>query len=335
MVRYVGRRLAWTVVVLLGIVTTTFLLSRVIPADPARLAAGIDAGPDQVAEVKRVMGLDQPVFVQFARYVAGLAHLDFGLSIQSRRPVTDDLATVLPATLELVLLSFFVYAVLGIALGILWSMRPRTLEALVIHLVSIGGVAVPVFWVALMFQLVFGTALGWLPVAGRLDSELQPPPDVTGLFTVDALLAGNLALFGSALRHLALPVAALVLHHLAVATRLTRASILEELDKPYVRSARARGLTRTKILFKHVLRNALNPVLSMLGVQFGRLLGGTLLVEIVFSWPGLGLYAFNSFRTFDYNPIIGIAIVTTIGFMLVNLLVDLLYPVLDPRIRTA
>jgi ABC-type dipeptide/oligopeptide/nickel transport system permease component len=329
----VAARLGWLLLVVWVAVTVTFVLSRIVPADPARLAAGLQAGPEQVAEVRHVLGLDRPLPEQYARYIVGLAELDFGRSIQSRQPVAEDLKLYLPATLELVLASFAVYVVVGIAAGVVWAVWPRGVHAVAIRLLSIVGVAVPVFWVGLLLQLAFAARLNWLPVAGNLEYQSYGVPLRTGIGTVDALLAGNLAAFGNALEHLALPVATLVLGQLALAARLTRASLAHQLEQPYVRTARARGVAEWRVVLVDALRNALNPVVTMLGLQFGWLLGGTILVEVTFSWPGLGMYAFNSFRTFDYDPIMAITLITTIAFVLANELVGLIYPLLDPRMR--
>lgn len=333
MFRYFLLRLVWIIFVVLGVVTLTFFISRVIPADPARLAAGLTAGQEQVEEVRRNLGLDQPVYVQYGRYMAGLLQFDLGRSIQTRQPVWNDIKLFFPATLELVLVSFAIYVVLGLSIGVVWALYPDTLAATMAKGVSVMGSAIPVFWIGLVFQLIFGTRLGWLPIAGRLDLTAIPPPFVTGMYTIDSLVAGDFKLFWDAVLHLILPVASLVLSLLALAARLTQAAVRDEMQQGYVRTARSKGLSEWVTLWRHVIKNALNPVLTMLGLQFGWLLGGTVLVEAVFSWPGIGLYAFESFKTFDYAPIQALAIVITFTFVFVNLLVDLIYPILDPRLR--
>lgn len=335
MFRYILLRLAWIIFVVLGVVTLTFFISRIIPADPARLAAGLNAGQEQVEEVRRALGLDQPVYIQYQRYMAGLLRFDLGKSIQTRQPIWDDLKLVFPATLELVVYSFSIYVILGMGIGVVWAVWPDSIAASLARTVSVIGAAVPIFWIGLVFQLVFGTQLGWLPIAGRLDLTALPPPFVTGFFTIDTLLAGDMGLFWDAVLHLILPVASLVLSLLALAARLTQAAVREELQQGYVRTARSKGLSEWAILWRHVIKNALNPVLTMLGLQFGWLLGGTILVEAVFSWPGIGLYAFESFKTFDYAPIQALTLLITFVFVFVNLLVDLTYPLLDPRLRQA
>lgn len=331
--RELAIRAFWLLVVIWAAVTLTFFLSRVVPADPARLAAGLQAGPEQVAEVRRLLGLDQPLIVQYLDYLGGLLQLDFGRSIQTRGPVIDDLLVFLPATLELVVLAAIGFTVVGIALGVIWAVWPRGIHSVLIRLIAVTAVAVPVFWIGLVLQIVFASRLGWFPIAGNLNYEAFGVPLVTGVSTLDALLAGDLEAFRAAVRHLTLPVASLVIGQLALATRLTRASLSEQLRQPYVRSARARGVKEGRIVIVDALRNALNPVITMLALQFGWVLGGSVLIEVVYSYPGLGLYAFNAFRTFDYNPIMAMTIVVTIAFVVVNEATNSLYPVLDPRLR--
>lgn len=326
-------RVGWLLVVVWAAVSLTFVLSRVVPADPARLAAGLQAGPEQVAEVRQLLGLDRPLPTQYLDYIGGVLTLDFGDSIQTRQPVFDDIVRYLPPTLELVVIAFVVYAVLGIGLGVLWAMRPRSRWSRLIGPLTVLGVALPVFWTGLVLQVVFGAELGWFPISEAMSYDDYEVERYTGATTLDAVLSGNPQALGNAISHLVLPVTALVLSQLAVATRLMRSSMRAELRRPYVRVARARGASERRIVAVDALRNALNPVVTMLGLQFGWLLAGTILIEVVFSWPGLGLYAYNSFRTFDYNPILAITIVTTITFVVVNELVGLLYPVLDPRLK--
>jgi peptide/nickel transport system permease protein len=313
--------------------TLTFILSRVIPADPARLAAGMEAGPAQVQEVRRLLGLDRSIPVQYLTYLKNVTHLDLGKSIQTRQPVMSDILRFLPATLELVFCAFFLYAILGIFLGVLWARFPKTIFSKMLTTISIFGVAMPVFWIGLILQLFFAAKLRWFPLAGNLQYQDYGVARRTGMGTLDSLLAGNMTAFKAALIALVLPVTTLVISHIAVATRLTKSTMEIELRQLYVITARARGVAEWKITIFDALRNSLNPVVTMLGLQFGWLLGGTILVEVVFSWPGLGFYAFNAFRTFDYNPILAITLVVTVTFVIVNELVALLYPLLDPRLR--
>jgi ABC-type dipeptide/oligopeptide/nickel transport system permease component len=332
MLSYVLRRLAWTVLILLLITVITFVLSRVVPANPVAMAAGLGASTEQVAEVRRVMGLDEPLPVQYVRYMQGLARLDFGASIRTQRAVGQDLRVFLPATFELVGVSFTLYMLIAIPLGILAALRTGGFIDLIIRGSAMLSSAVPVFWLAMILQLVFFARLGWLPSGARIDVRAPPPQLVTGFFSVDSLLAGDVNQFASVLKHLILPVSAIVLSLLAVGVRLTRATMLQELQQQYVRTARGKGLRQARIVFGHVLRNALNPVISMLGIQLGYLLAWIILVETIFQWPGIGLYAYDSFQGLDYSPIMALTLVFSFFFVVVNLVTDVLYPILDPRI---
>jgi peptide/nickel transport system permease protein len=332
---YLLKRLGWMVVVLFAITIITFTLARVIPANPAASAAGLGASPEQIAAIAARMGLDQPLVDQYFRYLGGVLQLDFGTSIATGSEVRTDLGNYLPATLELVAVSFVVYVVLAIALGALAAVTRHRVVDGTIRVVSIISSAAPVFWVALMLQLVFFAKLDWLPSGGRLDIREAPPETITGFYTIDTLLRGDFPLFLSAVTHLVLPVTAVVLSLLGVGVRLLRSSIGAELNEAYVRTAEAKGMPPARILFRHVLKNALNPFVSMSGVQLGYLFAWIILVETIMQWPGLGLYAFNSFQSVDYNPIMAITLVVTVLFLLINLVVDLIYPLLDPRIRLA
>lgn len=332
---YLLRRLGWMVVVLFAITVITFTLARVIPANPAASAAGLGATPEQIEAIAHRMGLDRPLLDQYLTYLTGLLQLDFGTSIATGSSVRTDLGHYLPATLELVTVSFVVYVLLAVALGT-WAAvtRFRFVDG-AIRVLSIVSSAAPVFWVALMLQLVFFAELGWLPGGGRLDIRETPPDAITGFFTIDSLLSGDFALFGSAVAHLVLPVTAVVLSMLGVGVRLLRSSIGAELDEGYVRTAESKGIRPSRILLRHVLKNALNPFVSMSGVQLGYLFAWIILVETIMQWPGIGLYAFSSFQSVDYSPIMAITLVVSVLFLLINLLVDLIYPLLDPRIRLA
>lgn len=331
--RAIFTRIGWTLVVVWAAVSLTFLLSRVVPADPARLAAGIEAGPEQVEEVRRQLGLDLPLWQQYFSYWAGILRLDFGDSIQSRQPVLDDVVYYLPATLELVFLALAVFAILGVTLGVIWATLPQGVRSWCLNALSVIGAGVPVFWMALVFQLSLASGLGLLPISGSLNYASYGMQRITGFTILDSVIQVNTYALTDAIAHLFLPVTVLVLASLGVAMRLTRTAVADQLTLPYVRAARIRGNTAGHVLRVDVLRNALPPVITMLGLQFGWLLGGTIIVEVVFSWPGLGFYAFNAFRSFDYNAILAITLVITLAFVLVNELTDYINSRLDPRVR--
>lgn len=322
------------VLILFCISVITFVLSRVVPADPAAFVAGMGATQSQVESIRKEMGLDKPLVVQYKDYMTGILHLDFGKSIRTRRSVSSDLKVFVPATLELNIISFAVYLVVAISLGLLAAVRRGGIVDLVVRFFATAGSGAPVFWLAMMLQLLFFAKLGWLPVGGRIGTRQMPPPHLTGFFTVDSLAAGDFSLFLSVLKHLILPVVTIVLSLLAVGTRLTRESVVQELSKPYVQTARSKGLTERRIIFRHVFRNAMNPVLTMASLQFGYLLAWTILVEAIFIWPGIGLYAYDSFAALDYAPIMALTLVITFAFVLINLVADLIYPLLDPRLRS-
>jgi peptide/nickel transport system permease protein len=326
------RRTLWALLVVWAVSLITFTLSRVVPADPAAFVAGLGATKSQIASVRKEMGLDRPLPSQYTSYVRGLVKLDLGKSIRTRRSVAADLRHFLPATLELILIAFSVYIALSLALGVLAALHPSGAVDLLIRIGVISGSAIPVFWLAIVLQLLFYTRLGWLPIGGRIGVHESPPPFVTGFFTIDSLIDGDLHLFGSVLKHLILPVTTVVLSLLAVGTRLTRATFLEELNKPYVRVAASKGLSERRVLFGHVLKNALNPIITVTSIQLAYLLAWTILIEAIFTWPGIGLYAYDSFQALDYNPIMALALLVSVAFVIINLITDLIYPLIDPRI---
>ncbi|MDQ1078131.1 ABC transporter permease [Pseudoroseomonas cervicalis] len=333
MIRYILRRLLLLVPVLVGLSMLVFAIARLLPGDPVRLAAGPNASAADVAEVAREFGLDQPLPLQYWHYVTGLLQGDWGVSIFSRRPVIEDLAAYLPATLELVLAAMLLAVLIGIPAGLMAAVYRDRWPDFLSRAVSLGAISMPRFFLGLLFQLGFAMWLGWLPLSGRFPLTEDPPATLTGLLTVDALLTGQWHAFGIALQHLALPAIAMSLSPLATITRMMRASTIEVLQQDYVTTERALGLSARLILFKYVLKNAVSATLTVIGLYFGWLLGGTVLVETVFDWPGLGLYATQAVLTQDFMPIIGVTLCIGTLFVLVNLLVDLLYGLLNPRVR--
>jgi ABC-type dipeptide/oligopeptide/nickel transport system permease component len=335
MAAYLVRRLGFVLLVLLGVTILTFFLARVVPSDPARLLAGPRASREAVEDIRRARGLDRPLWEQYTRYMGALAEGDLGTSLVTRRPVTRDLATFVPATLELVLYSLVVGSLLGLVVGVSSAIRPGSAVDVGGRFVAIGGLSLPNFWVALLLQFAFFSLLGILPFGGRLDTGVLPPATVTGLYTIDSLLTGRIDLFVEAISHLVLPVIALSLAEMGLVARVVRASMLEVLGQDYIRSARAKGLARWRIYGRHALRNAMLPVVTIIGLEFGLLLSGTVLVESIFAWPGLGRYMAEAISSSDYNAIMGVTIVVTLGYVLINLIVDLAYAYLDPRVRLA
>jgi len=318
---------------LFGLLCLTFAISHIVPGDPARLAAGPDANETMVRTLRTKYGLDQPLPVQFGRYLRGVLSGDLGESLRSHHAVLDDLVRYFPNTFELVTLSLGLAVLLGIPLGMLSAVRKDTWVDHLARVVAVSGVALPAFWLGLMLQLLIALHLGVLPLGGRLPLTAAPPAPVTHLLFVDALLCGEWGTFVTALRHALLPVVTLCFPALASIMRVNRAEMIETLTQDYIQSARAQGFSGFRIVTRYALRNAMIPTLTMIGLRYGWMLGGTVLVETVFDWPGIGLYAVNAAVSSDFQPIMGVTLLIGLNFMLANLLVDLAYGWLDPRIR--
>lgn len=331
--RYVLKRIAVLPVILLGVVTVLFVLTRLVPGDPARLAAGPKAGPEQVEQVRKEFGLDKPLVTQYFMYLGRLLHGDLGRSMRTWRPVADDIRAYFPASMELALVGVMVTVLLGVPIGVISAVKQGSASDHISRVIALIGASFPIFWLGLALQLIFYRTLGWLPATGRLASYLTPPAHITGLYTVDALLTGNFEVFGNALAHLLLPALTLSLGSMAIVSRITRSNMLEVLDQDYIRTARSKGVSEKDVNFVHALRNAMIPILTVIGLQAGALLGGTFLIEVIFDWPGMGLYTVGAITTMDYQAIMGVSLLVTVIYVLTNLIVDQIYAVLDPRIR--
>src|SRR5215510_5535504 len=331
----IARRLAFMVFVLWGVTLVTFFLSRVVPGDPARLMAGPEASQAAFAHIARIYGLNDPLIVQYGRYMRDLIHGNLGFSFVTRRNVRTDIATFLPATIELAGYALLTGFVLALVAGTAAAYRRGTGTDTAGRLTAIAGLSLPVFWAALLVQLLFHTELGWLPLGGRLDPGMAPPPHITGLLTVDSLLTGHFDIFVNAAEHLVLPVVVLAAGVYGLMVRIMRTSVLDSLGEEYVRTAEAKGLSRWRVLRRHVLRNAMLPAVTVLGLEFGLLAAGVFVVESVFQWPGLGNYAFQAIQANDYNATMGATLVIAVLYVVINLIVDIVYLYLDPRIRYA
>lgn len=331
--RLLLRRLLLMLLMLLGLMAIVFAISNVAPGDPARLAAGPDATNEMVEAIRLERGLDQPLVVRFGIYLGNLVTGDLGQSLLTRRPVLDDVLRYFPATLELVLVSISFAVLLGIPLGMASAVFHNGATDQLIRLVAIAAVALPMFWLGLMLQWYLALELDLFPLGGRLGIMTPRPEPVTGLMTVDALIAGRPDVAGEALWHLVLPGLALGFPALASIVRVNRAEMLEVLNKDYILNARAQGIGSLRIVASYALKNAILPTLAMIGLRFGWMLGGTVLVEAVFDFPGLGLYATKAAVSSDFDPIVAVTLVLGASFMLVNLLIDLSYAALDPRVR--
>src|SRR5881397_168493 len=317
------RRLAWFVPTLLGLLAITFVISRVVPADPVALVAGETATPAQVEALRRQLGFDRPLPVQFVTYVARLARGDMGTSLYTMRPIADDLTTRLPATLELTLVAMVVSVVVGIPLGVVAALWRNSVLDHAVRVVTVSGLAIASFWLGIMLQLLFAMRLGWTPLNGRLAGF--PPRGVTGLFLIDALITWDWTAFGAAL---ALPA-------LATLVRFTRAGVLDVMQSNFVLYERAMGMPRSVIVWKYILRSALTSTVTQIGLLFGILLAGAVVTETVFDWPGIGTYAVNAIIRSDYNAVMGFTVWAGAIFLIVNLLVDVAHVVIDPRERAS
>jgi len=327
------RRFALMLLVLIGVSLMTFFLSRIVPADPARLIAGPRASAEGVEKVRREYGLDRPIWEQYVMYVKDLIHLDLGPSFTTHRPVAQDIREFLPATAELAVSALVLAVIVGIPLGVISAVCQDGLVDRLGRLFALLGLSLPGFWLALLAQLVLYQKLGLLPFGGRLPDEAVRPTVVTGLLTLDSLLAAQWDTLWSALAHLILPAFVLGLGPLAVLARITRTSMLEVLRQQYVTTARAKGLRELIVVVRHALKNALLPVVTMVGLQIGYLLGGSVLIESVFAWPGIGRYSARAIVSVDYNAVMGVTLVIATVYMVTNVVVDLAYAWLDPRIR--
>ncbi|WP_058970458.1 ABC transporter permease [Type-D symbiont of Plautia stali] len=326
------RQRSWgLILVVAGVCVITFIISHLIPGDPARLLAGDRASDEIVQHIRQQLGLDLPLWQQFIRYVEQLLHGDLGISIRTGRPVLEDLKNFFPATLELAFFALLIALVVGVPLGVLSAVyKNRWLDHLV-RLLALTGISTPAFWLGLGVIVLFYGKLNLLPGGGRLDDWLDPPARVTGFYLIDSLLSGDLEVFFNALTHLILPATTLAFVHLGIVARQIRSAMLEQLSEDYVRTALASGLSKFTIVVRYALPNALIPSVTVLGLALGDLLYGAVLTETVFAWPGMGAYVVSSIQALDFPAVMGFAIVVSFAYVLVNLFVDLLYLWIDPR----
>jgi peptide/nickel transport system permease protein len=329
---YLLHRMTTLTITLFGIMVVTFFISLVIPADPLAAIAGPQAPQETVERLRSLYGFDQPVYVQFARYVKRLAHGDLGTSFQTGRPVLDDIVRYFPATFELATVALIISILIGILLGILSAAYRNSVVDHFSRVLSLVGVSLPVFWLALVFLLVFYFKLGWFPEPGRLDIMLIEPHRVTGMLLIDSLIALDWVVFWDALKHMALPAMVLGLYGMAGIARIVRSSMLDVLSQEYIKTARIKGLSEFMVLTRHALRNALVPAVTVIGLTYGGLLEGSVLTETIFSWPGLGRYLATAFLTLDLNAVVGGTMLVALCYCLVNLIVDMLYALLNPKI---
>ena len=333
MVRFVLLRVLLAIPSLFGLLLMTFVLIRVVPADPASALAGDQATPAQIAEIKRQYGLDRPLYEQFIVYVQQVARLDFGESAYSHRSVALDISQRLPATLELTIAALMLAIVIGIPLGTVAAVNHNRWPDTALRILSVGGVAIAAFWFAIELQLLFAMDLDWLPLRGRLSSSMAAPPAITGFYLIDSLVAGRLDVFRDALWHLILPAVTLSLGGLATIARFTRAGVLETLQRDFVTYERAQGFPERALIWQYVLKNSVVAAITQIGLLFGALIAGAVVVETIFDWPGIGFYTVQAILTADYKVMLAVTLLIGVIYAVVNILVDLVHGLIDPRLR--
>jgi peptide/nickel transport system permease protein len=335
-IRFAAHRIGLGVVVVVGVVVLTFLIARVIPGDPAVTYAGPRASASQLARTRRQLGLDRPVLAQLGSYLEGIAEGNWGISYRTKRPVLSDIETALPASIELVTTGIVLALLAGVPLGLLSARYRGRAPDVVVRFVSVMGVSMPVFWLALILQIVFSQKLGWLPAAGEYNPNLyytSPLTTYVNMPVVDALVTGNVPVFESAISHLVLPALVVAAYPAGLIARMVRASVLDTLGESHVRMVRSLGFGDRAIFGRYALRPALNPVVQVTALVFAYSLANTFLVEAVFDWPGLGSYAAESLQSLDTPAVIGVTLVVAITYVVLNLVVDLVQAAIDPRIR--
>jgi len=334
-VKYLIRRLCWSIVVLFSVSVITFFIARVIPSDPAAAWVGAHSTPELIAKARHDLMFDQPLYVQYFHYMDGLLHGNLGISIKSHRPIIMDIKTYLPATLELVIASMILAMVIGIPLGVLSGSNKGKLIDHCSRIVAVAGVSIPTFWLGLLLQLLFFRHLRILPIAGRVSNLVAlttPVKQITGFYLIDSLLTSNWSAFGDVSLHLILPAFTLGIYALGLAIRMTRSTIIEVLNERYIMAASIAGVPKRTILYVLALKNAIVPTLNVLGLSFVYSITGAILVEVVFAWPGLGSYVTNAVLGLDFPVIVSVTLIVTVFYVLIIMVLDLLQAVIDPRI---
>jgi len=331
---YIIRRLLFVIPILIGVSLTIFIISNLLPGDPVVLMLGPRATREQVENLKQAWGMDKPLYLQYLLYIKSvILKGDFGLSLQTKRPVLWDLSDRFPASLELSTVAMILSLLIGIPLGIISAIKRNSLTDIFARSFSLIGVSMPIFWLGFMILLVFYLKLNLFSGGGRISLFISSPHKITGFFLLDSLLTGNWNAFKSSLNHIFLPAFTLSFTLLAIISRITRSSMLEVLGQDYIRTARSKGLSEKIVIRKHCLKNALLPIITVAGTLYGQLIGGLIVTEAVFSWPGDGRYLVDSILYLDYKPVMGFTIITSFAFVMINLVVDVLYAFIDPRVR--
>lgn len=333
---YLIKRIILQLIVILGVIIIVFVLTRVIPARPEFLWTGPHPTLEQLEKARKVLHLDEPIYVQLYFYFVDLLSGNWGISWRTKSPVLDNIMQALPATFELIIVAFLIAVIVGIPLGIFAAVNRGKLIDNIIRVLAILAASIPTFWLALITQLVFGIWLRWLPVAGRVTDPLVFQTNfrpITGFYLIDSLLQGNLLVFFDVINHLILPSVILSLYPMSLSARMVRALMLEVLNEQYIRSATVWGVPRRTLVYKYALKNALSPVIASLGLSFGYTIVGAFLVELIFVWPGIGLYLAMALLSFDYPAVIGVVIIVAIFYTTINTVVDVIHAYIDPRVR--
>jgi len=332
---YIVRRLIMAVGVLISVSIITFFIARVIPSDPAAAWVGSHPTNEQIAQARETLGLDNPLYIQYLRYMQGILHGNLGTSVKTHQPILTDLKTYFPATLELVSVSMLIAIIFGIPLGVYSGTKKGSLLDHATRLLAIAGVSIPTFWLGLIMQLIFFGYLGILPLNGRISTETalyHPITQITGFYLIDSAITGNWVAFKDALLHIILPAVTLATYPLGLTIRMTRSTMIEVLNEKYILAARAAGIAERTILFVLALKNAITPTITVLGLVFVYSLTGAILVEVIFSWPGLGTYVTNAVLSIDFPVIVSVTLIVTIFYVFVNLILDLTQAMIDPRV---
>ncbi|GIP23534.1 ABC transporter permease [Paenibacillus sp. J22TS3] len=334
MLKYALRRLAMMIPSIAGIVMITFILTRILPGDPALMITGEQALPEFVNKVREEYGFNQPLYIQLWDYIKQLFRGDLGFAWHTGHSVVSDFVSRFPATLELTLASMLVALIIAIPLGIAAASRQNSIFDHIARVLSFIGSSVPIFWLGLLLITLFYSKLGWLPAPiGRITGDLNPPTHITGLYVLDSLLSWDMAALKSSLQHLILPAVCMSMGTMAIVTKMIRASMLEVIRQDFMRTAKSKGLSHRAVIYRHGLINSLIPSLTVIGLQFGALLGGAVITETIFVWPGIGNYVTESILSADYAPIQAMTLISAVLYGFINLIVELLYGVLDPRVR--
>ena len=335
LVKYITRRILFLLMLIIGAATMVFIISHMVPSDPvvANLSERNMSNTELVEAFRSKWGLDKPLHIQYLLYMRSLLKGDLGISIRTSRPVIDDISKFLPATIELAFFSMIIATIFGILFGIIAAWKRNSAIDQIFRTISVTGVSIPSFWFALIMLFIFYYKLDWVPGPGRISYFIEPPASITKFYVLDSILQGNWVAAVDSFKHLILPSIVLGSFNLGLITRTTRANLLEVLSADYIRTAKAKGLSEGLIMMRHALGNALIPVITVIGLGLSSLLGGTVLVENIFAWPGIGRYAYQSVTTLDFPAITAVSLLIAVTYLLVNLVIDILYGVIDPRVR--